>query len=173
MNSNIFKKIALLLLAVLVLLQFVQPGRNQGNAAGLNDITHAVTVPEGILQTLEKSCYDRHSNNTVYPWYASIQPVGLWLKNHVDEGKEELNFSEFNTYTAKRKAHKMEEIAEMLEEDEMPLPTYTFIHKEAILNATQKADMIAWAKENHLKLKQGNTENSQAAPDSESGEHQD
>lgn len=154
MNSNLFKKSAIVLIALLAVLQFIHPGRNEGAALGPNDITQSVTVPETVMKSLEKSCFDCHSNHTVYPWYASVQPLGFWLDHHVDEGKGEINFSEFNTYSLKRKAHKMEEIAEMLEEDEMPLSSYTLIHKDAVMSDAQKAEMIQWAKANHDALKQ-------------------
>ncbi len=148
--------------AALLLLQFVQPARNVGSASGPNDITQAMAVPATVQKTLETSCYDCHSNNTVYPWYTRIQPLGLWMKNHVDEGKEELNFSEFNTYTAKRKLKKLREIAEQVEEGEMPLYSYTIIHKNAVLNEAQKAELIDWAKSSQDMVT--NTNASNAAP---------
>jgi hypothetical protein len=107
-----------------------------------------MNVPVSVQQTLEKSCYDCHSNHTEYPWYSNIQPLGFWLKDHVDEGKEELNFSEFNSYTPKRKAKKMKEIVKEIEEGEMPLSSYTLIHRNSILTEAQKAELIEWAKAN-------------------------
>lgn len=140
------KKIWYILLAVLVGIQFIRPTRNIGNADGPQDITHSVQVPDKVLTMLKGSCYDCHSNNTVYPWYTNIQPIGLWLNHHVDEGKDELNFSEFGTYNQKRMAHKLEEIAEQVEEDEMPLPTYTLIHTDVKLTKEQATDLVSWAK---------------------------
>lgn len=148
MNSSLLKKIGLIIISILFLIQFVRPERNEGLAYGANDITQAMDVPVSVQQTLEKSCYDCHSNHTAYPWYSNIQPLGFWLKDHVDEGKEELNFSEFNTYTAKRKAKKMKEIVKEIEEGEMPLSSYTLIHRNSILTEAQKAELIEWAKAN-------------------------
>lgn len=152
MNSNIFKKTGIILAAVFFLLQFIQPSRNEGSAKSENDISNYITVPSTVQKTLETSCYDCHSNHTEYPWYSRIQPIGWWLKNHIDEGKEELNFSEFNAYSMKRKMKKMKEIAEMIEEDEMPLASYTFIHRNSVLSEAQKAELISWAKENQSKI---------------------
>lgn len=78
-------------------------------------------------------------------WYENIQPIGWWTANHVSEGKDELNFSEFNTYENKRKAHKLEEIAEMVEEGEMPLKSYLITHGGAKLNEEQKKQLVDWA----------------------------
>lgn len=149
MNSSLPKKIAILLASLFVVIQFIQPKRNLGESLGENDIAHTVVVPADVQEILSNSCFDCHSNATKYPWYASIQPLGFWLKDHVDEGKKELNFSEFKLYTEKRKAKKFKEIVEELEEDEMPLPSYTWVHKDAILTPVQKAALLAWAKKNY------------------------
>jgi hypothetical protein len=156
MNSSIWKKIALIFGAVLLLLQFVQPERNVGSATGAEDISTVVAYTGDVQKTLETSCFDCHSNSTVYPWYASVQPLGLWLKHHVDEGKEELNFTTFKAYAPKRQAHKLDEVIEMLEEGEMPLPSYTLIHKNAVLSDAQKAELIAWAREGAKQIRLAN-----------------
>lgn len=174
MNSNRFKKWALLLAAVLLLIQFIRLPRNSGSATGDQDLSKVVQVPAEINTMLETSCYDCHSNKTVYPWYANIQPLGWWLQYHVNEGKEELNFSEFASYDLKRQAHKMEEIAEMVEEGEMPMSAYTLIHKNAVLTEAQKTSLIAWAKENHTTLKASQSATPGASEASEKHEeHQD
>ncbi|MEQ3662961.1 MAG: heme-binding domain-containing protein, partial [Flavobacterium sp.] len=104
------------------------------------------TTPE-IASQIKASCYDCHSNQSVYPWYASVQPFGWWLKNHIEGGKKHLNFSEFGNYSAKKQAHKMEECSELVEEAEMPLSSYTLIHKEAVLDKTQREALINYFKE--------------------------
>lgn len=129
----------------LVLIQFYHPEPNDGNALGENDITHTVSVPDDVMQILKTSCFDCHSNHTDYPWYNKIQPVGIWLANHINEGKRELNFSEFNNYKAKRKRHKLEEMVKEIKEREMPLGSYTIIHKNAILTNEQAQLLINWA----------------------------
>lgn len=148
------KKILFGLLAVLVLIQFIRPQRNQFANASSNDIAMHYPVPENIVGILKRACYDCHSNYTTYPWYTNIQPVGWWLQNHINEGKRELNFSEFATYTRKRKAHKMEEVAEMVEKGEMPLNSYTWIHKDAILTKEEASAVISWAKDLQKQIEQ-------------------
>ena len=140
------KKILIGFLVVFVILQFIRPARNESATPSANDISTAYNVPENVQVVLKKACYDCHSNNTHYPWYINIQPVGLWMQNHVNEGKDELNFSEFASYKPKRKAHKMEEVVEQIEAGEMPLSSYTIIHKEAVLNSEEKRLLIDWAK---------------------------
>lgn len=140
------RKILVGLLIVLILIQFIRPARNNGQAQTPNDITHVAAVPDSTLHLLQAACYDCHSNYTKYPWYAEVNPVGLWLNNHIKEGKRELNFSEFASYEPKRKAHKLDEIAETVKKHEMPINSYLWIHKEARLNEAQRKQIIDWAK---------------------------
>jgi len=97
MNYFNFKKIGLGLVAVLIILQFIRPTKNEGMALAETDILHADSVPADVQKILKTSCYDCHSNHTNYPWYTNIQPIGLWMQWHVNDGKKELNFSEFKT----------------------------------------------------------------------------
>ncbi|WP_276361847.1 heme-binding domain-containing protein [Daejeonella sp. H1SJ63] len=140
------RKILLLLIAVLVIIQFFRPALNQSSAETPNDIFVHYAAPDSLRQMISTSCYDCHSNNTVYPWYSNIQPVAWWLANHVNEGKSELNFSEFATYKPKKADHKLEELIEMIEKGEMPLKSYTIIHGNAKLSADQQKTITDWAK---------------------------
>jgi hypothetical protein len=101
-------------------------------------------MPQNVQQILKTSCYDCHSNNTVYPWYSNIQPVAWWLKDHIDEGKRELNFSEFATYRIGRQYRKLEEINGEVKENKMPLESYTLIHSDAKLSDEQKLTLATW-----------------------------
>ncbi len=141
------KKIALIvILAILIIIQFFPASKNQSTELLSSDITKVTTVPDDVLQVLKVACYDCHSNNTVYPWYNNIQPVAWWLNRHVEEGKEELNFSKFGDYSQEKSSKKLHKIAKEIEEGEMPLSTYTFIHRNAVLNETQKQAVINWTK---------------------------
>jgi hypothetical protein len=128
------RKILLGLLLLLVAIQFVRPTKNQSTGISVNDISKGYKVPENVNEVLKKACNDCHSNNTVYPWYNKIQPVAWWLAGHIDEGKTELNFSEFVSYSPKKQHHKLEEVIESVKEGHMPIKSYTWIHKNAILN---------------------------------------
>lgn len=139
------KKILIVLLLALVVIQFIRPAKNSSAAAQPNDISAVTDVPQDVQQILQKACYDCHSNNTHYPWYANIQPIYWWLDHHVEEGKDELNFSEFGTYKTRRKIKKFNEIAGEVTDGEMPLESYTWIHKEAKLSKEEANVLINWA----------------------------
>jgi hypothetical protein len=138
------RKILLTILVIFLALQFIRPARNNGLAEGPNDITHYVQMPDTIQHILKTSCYDCHSNHTIYPWYADINPVGLWLRNHIVDGKRAINFSDLSGFTKKKLDHRMGDIAETVEKMEMPLGTYTFIHRYAILDSGQTKLMKIW-----------------------------
>ena len=142
--KKVLKKIGIALLVIFALAQFYpRPEKNIGIAS--NDISVSHLVPPNVKELMSTDCYDCHSNTTKYPWYANIQPVAWWLNEHVEDGKKELNFSEFGNYTLARQFHKLEEVTEMIESNEMPLQSYTIIHNDAKLSAKQKQVMLSWA----------------------------
>jgi hypothetical protein len=140
-----WKLVLLILLFAFIILQFFRPEYNKGELKGENDIYHVVDVPDDVHEILVKACYDCHSNHTEYPWYSHIQPFGWWIAEHVEEGKEELNFSEFKSMKKKGKLHKLHETIEMIEEDVMPLESYLYIHSDAKLTPEEKEKVITWA----------------------------
>lgn len=146
-------KIILGIIAVLLLIQLIRPSKNIGEIYTENHINKVVDVSADVDQILKTSCYDCHSNNTNYPWYTNIQPVGWMMANHVHEGKEELNFSEFKPYPLKKQLHKLDEVVEMVEDKHMPISSYLWMHKEAKLSEEQTQKLINWAKESMNKLK--------------------
>lgn len=139
------KKILLFVLVILVGIQFIRPAKNQSANASTQDITKMYPVPDSVKQILEKACYDCHSNNTRYPWYDNIQPVGWWMANHIKEGKKELNFSEFGSYTLKRQSRKLKKSAKEVDGGHMPIGSYLWIHKDAKLSDAEKQTYINWA----------------------------
>jgi len=139
------KRILLALLMVLGVIQFIQPARNQGSGILATDISKKVIVPENVQQILRTACYDCHSNNTNYPWYSKIQPIGWLLASHIRKGKAELNFSDFGSYSLRRQKSKLNGIANSVRDDKMPLSSYTLMHKEARLSEEDKKLIIDWA----------------------------
>jgi hypothetical protein len=142
--KRIFKKILLVLIVLLVLVQFYPRATKNNDLSTSNDITRIHSVPDSVQEILKISCYDCHSNHTYYPWYNSIQPVAFWLNDHIVEGKRELNFSEFAQYNLARQYKKLEEISKQIKEDEMPLQSYILIHRNAKLSAEQKLTISTW-----------------------------
>jgi hypothetical protein len=146
--KKFFKYLIITLLIVFVLMQLIpRPAKNSNTSVTVNDISITNKPSLQVMDILKESCYDCHSNNTRYPWYASIQPVAWWLGDHIKDGKRQLNYSEFGTYSLRKKYKKLEETIKMVEEDEMPLKSYTLIHTSSKLNATEKDLLINWGKQ--------------------------
>jgi len=89
------KVIGWVALGTLVVIQFIKPAPNQSAGPQVNYIGNKHEVPANVKTILDKACMDCHSNNTRYPWYASIQPLAWWLADHVKDGKKHLNFDEY------------------------------------------------------------------------------
>ncbi len=139
------KKIFILGLIIFLLIQFYQSARNLDYGQVLpTHFTKIYAVPSDVESILRTSCYDCHSNNTEYPWYSYIQPARIVLDSHIKEGKENLNFSTFGDYSHRKQGNKLERIVKQIKSDEMPLASYTRIHKNAVLTLKNKKILINW-----------------------------
>lgn len=141
---RIVKIIALVLLVAFVGIQFVPTERNQNKSVPATDFMLVNDIPKNIENKLKTSCYDCHSNNTQYPWYNKIQPAAWFLEDHITEGKSELNFSEWDLLSNRRKASKLRSIIKQIESGEMPLNSYTLIHKDVEFSEEDKITIIQW-----------------------------
>lgn len=141
---NILKKILLVILLVFIAMQFIRPARNNSQI-GQADIANQLIVPANVEGILKTSCYDCHSNNTRYPWYANIQPMGWLLAEHIKDGKADLNFNEFDSYSKRRQLSKLKAIGSSVKEGTMPLSSYTLLHQDAKLSKEEKKLVIDWA----------------------------
>ena len=140
-----FKKILLFLLIVFIIIQFIHPKPNKAAGDQPNYIGKSFAIPDDVKGILNKACNDCHSNNTRYPWYSNVQPVDWWLNGHIKDGKRQLNFDEYTNRSLRFQYHKMEEVIEQVKENAMPLNSYTWIHKDAILKEDEKTKLIGWA----------------------------
>ena len=139
------KKILIVLLVILIIIQFIHPKRNKAEGAQPNYIGNVYTIPADVKLILSKACNDCHSNNTKYPWYCNFQPIHWWTNNHIRDGKKGLNFDEYTNRPLRYQYHKMEEVIEMVEDKKMPLKSYLWIHKDAKLTADESSKLIGWA----------------------------
>lgn len=141
---KLFKKVFIVLLVAFAGIQFIPTNRNQSNKELLSDISLTYNVPENIQSILKASCYNCHSNNTDYPWYNKVQPVSWFLESHIEQGKAELNFSEFGSYSLRRQKSKLKSMASQIKNDKMPLSSYTLIYRNAKISENEKLLLINW-----------------------------
>jgi len=139
---KIVKIIALVLLIAFVGIQFIPTERNQSDTVPKTDFMFVHNVPKTIQKKLQVSCYDCHSNNTQYPWYNKIQPAAWFLEDHIKNGKAELNFNEWDSLSSRRKSSKLRSIIKQIESGEMPLDSYTLIHRDAAFSEAEVEELI-------------------------------
>jgi mono/diheme cytochrome c family protein len=133
------KKILIAAAVLLVAVQLIPVGRTNPPA------TSKVDAPQEALAVLERSCFDCHSNESRWPWYAYVAPVS-WLVTHdVKEGREHVNFSEWAQYDAEKVADILKDVHDEVEEGNMPLPIYLFMHRDARLSDQDRQTLYAWA----------------------------
>ena len=139
------KKILVGLVLLFVIAQFFSPKKNQSDLLSKEAFFVQSNAPKEVQKILNQACFDCHSDQTSYPWYNSITPINYWLNSHVNGGKKHFDISKWSTYSVKRKAHKLEELIEEVQEGKMPLTSYTWTHKEADLSADQIEALVDWA----------------------------
>ncbi|SFI56990.1 Haem-binding domain-containing protein [Kaistella treverensis] len=140
------KKILVILLVAFILIQFFPIDKNNPAPTPQMDFLNIKKTPEKTANLIRNGCYDCHSNESKYPWYSNIQPMAWFLQDHIEEGRKELNFSTFATYPLKRELKKMQEAAELIEKNEMPLDSYIILHPEAKFTAAEKQELIHYFK---------------------------
>ena len=132
-------KIALGAVAALVLsVQFVPVTRTNPPADG------EIATPDSVQAILSRACYDCHSNETDWPWYAYVAPVSWRITGHVTHGREHLNFSTWRQYDDEERAEKLDEIWEEVEEGKMPRSNYWRLHSESRLSDQDLAVLQQW-----------------------------
>ena len=139
------KKILVILLIILIVIQFIKPQKNIHPGPQPADISTLYPVPADVNSLLAVACKDCHTNNTRYPWYNNIQPVAWFLANHVKDGTRSFNLNEFATYPVARQYDKIEEIKKQIDGGDMPLTSYTIIHRDAKLTDAEKNAIITWS----------------------------
>ncbi|MFZ2339647.1 MAG: heme-binding domain-containing protein [Bacteroidales bacterium] len=146
------KKILITLALVFIAIQFVPSGIPENIPEDKNSIANSNLVAGPVLDQVKKSCFDCHSNQVQFPWYAKLAPSSWLLANHIREGKSHLNFSEWEAYSNREKTGLLEDVKDEVGSGKMPLKSYLLIHRDAKLNSEETSALIKWAEEASAKL---------------------
>ncbi len=117
-----------------LLIQLVPYGKNHVNPPVIQEPNWDSPQTRALVV---RACYDCHSNETVWPWYSNIAPISWLIQRDVEEGRQKLNFSEWN-----RPQEEADEVIETVREGEMPPRLYTILHPEARLSAAEREILI-------------------------------
>ena len=139
------KTIWIILVVIFIVIQLIPSGRPDVIKDNPNDLLRNVQVPEKVHQMLRAACYDCHSNESVYPWYAYVAPVSFLVSRDIRVGREELNFSDWTTFDKIEQAKLLDKITEEVDEGEMPMVIYPPLHPEAKLSNDDRQRIIDWA----------------------------
>lgn len=115
-------------------------------------------APPEVISVLRRSCYDCHSNETVWPWYSRVAPASWLLAKDVREGREAVNYSTWERYSVVERSEKQAETWEDVEEGEMPLGIYTLLHPRARLSRQDRAVLRSWGLQSDMTKKGTNDE---------------
>ena len=137
------KKLLLIIIIIFALIQLIRPDRTNPPV----DENIALHAPGKVAAILKRSCYDCHSNETVWPWYSNIAPLSWSIVAHVNDGRKALNFSKWAKIDPKTKAKRLKRAIKTTANGMMPLSTYLWIHKDAKLSKEDKEILKTWFEE--------------------------
>ena len=146
------KWIGIILVVLLVTIQAVRPARTNPTVDESQTISVNATVSPEVAAILERACIDCHSSKTTWPWYSEVAPVSWFLADHVNDARKELSLSDWGTYDSKKKARKLKEICEEVEQGGMPLTSYLLLHPAARLSDSDKQTLCEWTRQETERL---------------------
>jgi len=148
------KTLLVILLIALIVIQFFRPDKNLSAAPSPTDIALKYPPPPQVEDALKVACNDCHTDSSRYPWYWHLQPVAWFLNDHIQEGKRHLDFSVFTSYRIARQYHLLQKITDEIKEGDMPLSSYTLIHRDAVLEPAQKQAINDWVASTRKQIEQ-------------------
>jgi hypothetical protein len=148
------KRIGGMVVLAVIALQFANPSHQNPPVLPGHDLLASNAPPPSVAALLRNSCYDCHSFETKWPWYSYVAPVSWYLARDVKAARSNLNFSDWPHDDAARAHKRWRHIAEAVENGEMPLPSFTWIHRQARLDERQRAELVKWAQEQADSTKQ-------------------
>jgi len=149
---RVLKWIAIVLIVVFLGIQFVRPARTNPPVDESQTIFARTQMTPQVSAILERACRDCHSNKTVWPWYTNVAPISWWLSNHVNEGRQNLNLSEWGKLDQDRQDRKLRQICDEVSDGVMPLTSYVPMHPQARLSAEDKKTLCDWTEAERARL---------------------
>ena len=149
---RVLKWIVIVLIVVFLGIQFVRPARTNPPVDESQTIFARTQMTPQVSAIFERSCRDCHSNKTVWPWYTNVAPISWWLSSHVNEGRQNLNLSEWGRLAQDRRDRKLRQICDEVSDGVMPLSSYVPMHPQAKLSAEDKKTLCDWTEAERERL---------------------
>jgi len=144
---KIFKVLLLAVIVLLIIIQFLPSGIPENKPGDERSIAKSNLVTVSVLDQLRKSCFDCHSDQVHFPWYAKVAPSSWLLSDHINEGKAYLNFTVWEDYSKREKIGLLQKIKDEVESGKMPLKSYLLIHRDAKLGSEEISLLSKWTEE--------------------------
>ena len=142
---RVLKWVVIVAAAVFVLAQFARSAKTNPATDESQTINARLQVTPQVAAIFDRSCNDCHSNKTRWPWYSNVAPVSWFVINHVDEGRRQLNFSEWGRYTQRDVEGMLKQICREVKSSSMPLSSYTPMHPGSKLSTEDVKTLCDWA----------------------------
>lgn len=136
---------SLALIAAAAAIQLVRPARTNPPTEPSRTLSATVDVPEEAAGVLARACRDCHSNDTRWPWYSRVAPISWFVVDHVNHGRRHFNYSDWAKYDASERERLLKNVCTLARKGEMPLPTYTWMHRDARLTDEDVLALCGWA----------------------------
>jgi cytochrome c551/c552 len=135
-------------------IQFIRPALTNPPVDESQTIVARTQMTPEVSSILDRSCRDCHSNKTVWPWYTKLAPVSWWLADHVNEGRQDLNMSEWGKLPKDRQDRKLRQMCDEIQDGMMPLSSYLPMHPTAKLSDQDKKTLCDWTDKERERLAQ-------------------
>ncbi|MDQ2855891.1 MAG: heme-binding domain-containing protein [Acidobacteriota bacterium] len=149
---KVLKWLVLVVVIVFVVIQFKRPARTNPPVNEAQTIYAQTQMTPQVSAILERSCRDCHSNKTVWPWYTNVSPISWFIVDHVNEGRRNLNISEWTQYDKNRQGRKLQQICDQVTDGSMPLSTYTPLHRGSKPSPEDVKTLCAWTEAERARL---------------------
>jgi hypothetical protein len=149
---RVFRWSFLVVVVLFVAVQFVRPAKTNPSSEQSLSIENHTQVSPTVASIFDRSCNDCHSNKTRWPWYSNVAPVSWFVINHVNEGRSDMNLSEWGKLDRNRQRRRLEDICEMVESGEMPLSSYTPLHPGSKLTQADVKAICDWSTSERQRL---------------------
>jgi hypothetical protein len=153
MMKKLAKILLVLVVVALVAIQLVRPDRTNPKEDPTHTLEAELSPPPEVSAVLARACADCHSSRTRWPWYTGVAPISWWIADHIKEARKEVSFSEWATYSPRKQKHKLEEMCEQVQKGNMPLGSYTLVHRDAKLSSADVKVLCEWTESARAKLK--------------------
>lgn len=155
MKKKVFRVLRWLVIAgvcALIVAQFFGPAKSNPNSVSSQAIESKLQVTPPVAAIFDKSCTDCHSNKTRWPWYSSVAPVSWFVIGHVNEGRDNMNFSEWGRYSSSEVDGLLKKMCREVKSGGMPLSSYTPLHPGSKLSAEDVKTLCDWSESERARI---------------------